>query len=113
MDAAALVGGLKANMIIADAGMRTVTRLARVGADDVVLPVVARTLGDVTTSLGELASRDAQTLIGPGVNFASDAKLAVAALEKQAVGGVMPSHGSIAEALRRVELLAGRIDELA
>lgn len=112
MDAAALVAGLRANAIIADAGMRTVTRLARVGADDVVVGVVARTLGDVDGALANLAGREAQVVIGPAVNFASGAKQAVSGLHKLAQDGVMPSQGSIAEALRHVELLAGRIDQL-
>jgi hypothetical protein len=113
MDAVGIVAGLKANAIVADAGMKTVSRLAGVtGANEVVLPVLAQTLGTVDTALGVLAGREAQAIIGPGVNFASDAKGAVASLARQAQAGAMPSESSIADAIRRVQLIGGRINSL-
>ena len=114
MDAAGVVAGLKANAIVADSGMKTVSRLAGVtGADAVVLPVITETLSSVDTALGVLAGREAQAIIGPGVNFASDAKGAVSSLSRQAAAGTMPSASSIDEAIRRVQLIGGRINGLA
>jgi hypothetical protein len=108
-----VTAGLKAHAAIAKAAFGGATQLALIrGADDVVLPQLTRSLDDVARSLGVLASRDAQVVIGPGVNFATDALRSVKLLGTQARSGIAPKADSFASAGQLISRIASRIDAL-
>lgn len=99
----------RAHALIASSGMATIGQLARVGADDAMLSFVARSLADVHGSLSVLASHEAQVVIGPAVNFATDARLAVTQLGRIVEGGSMPSLDALVGATAKVDRIASRV----
>lgn len=106
----ALVPALAAHADIATSGLATIGRLAaRSGADDVVLPALARNLDDVKASLLVLQGREAQAVIGPAVNIASQARVSVGMIGTTVASGGRPAASLVADAAQLVQRVASRI----
>jgi hypothetical protein len=111
---AGIIAGMKANVVIADSGLSAASRLAGItGADDVVLPAIARALDGADLGLMCLYGGDAQKVIGPGVNFAWGAHNRVGALKLSVESGAMPTVSSIQDILTSVRQLSERVEAVA
>jgi hypothetical protein len=108
----ASIAALKAHATIARSGMGVIRDLAASSGDDVVRTLVAGKADEVAASLAKLASRDAQVLIGPGVNFATDAGRAVSMIGTRVAAGIVPRADDVARAGTLVQRIASVIDRL-
>jgi hypothetical protein len=81
--------------------------LARQGPE--VLPLVAEQLDTAASALGRLTGRDAQVVIGPGVNFAQQARSSVVSAAAAAHGGSYTA-GSLTTAHQLAGQLALNLD---
>lgn len=108
----ATVIDLAAGIGRARSGLHQVTRLVRQDPQPHQLPGVADELHRVGAGLAPLAVRSAEPLLGAGVAYAADARVAAALIERSTRLGVVPATRDVGQLLARVELLAAHVASL-